>query len=387
MNNKVDETTEVTATEAAEGGIAGQKGTHAAEASAAVDTRENPVTADTENSSKHRGGSRNWRIILFLTILLAVTASAAGYLYFDLSAGRKTNEAQLQSLAARLDALQQSHAYLTADTRALDERLTGINEQFTGMLHNLNSLYQHRNSDINWQLAELKYLFHIASQRLVLARDVDTAQAILQAADSRLMGIADPALIPVRKQLIADINRLKPAQRLDYTGLALTLSGLAERAGLLPLNLGGKGEQGPQPNANNPNAMDNRWQRLARSVWQELKSLVVISRTDNNTAALLAPQERYFLYQNLRLQLEMSRLALLLRDEAQYRISINTSTDWLNEYFDTADERVRTALASLENAGSVDFYEPVLSIDMTLNAFDKYLARTKGPLIGGGVQQ
>ena len=48
--------------------------------------------------------------------------------------------------------------------------------------------------------------------------------------------------------------------------------------------------------------------------------MVIIARTDKNTAALLVPRERYFLYQNLRLQLELSRMALLIRDEDQYRI-------------------------------------------------------------------
>ena len=387
MNDKIDEKAGVKAAEEADGGIAGQEGTDAAEQAGPVDTGETPVTADTKNSGGRRQQGRNWRIILFLVALLAVTAGAAGYLYFDISEDRKSDAAQLLYLAAGLDALQQSNASLAENTRLFDERLTGINEQFTGVLHDLNSLYLHRSSDISWQLAELKYLLQIASYRLVLARDVDTAQTILQSADARLRGIADPALIPVRKQLIADINRLKAAQSTDYTGLALVLGNLADRSDQLPLSPGAAAAQPAPPAHEDPAVTDDRWQRLARNLWQELKSLVIISRTDKNTAALLAPEERYFLYQNLRLQLEAARLALLIGDEGQFRVSIKASMDWLNEYFDTNDERVRSALSSLENAGSVDLHEAVPSIDTTLRAFDEYLAGQNRPLTGGGEQQ
>lgn len=388
MNNRVDETAEVKADEVAGDADDGRSGTDVIEESIA-DTQnsgENGEAADTSGAGERRAGGRPWRLVLFLITLLAVTAGAAGYLYFDISEGRRTNEAKLETLAAAVDSLTQRHGSLAENARLLDERLAGVDERFTGMLRDLNSLYRHRNSDIGWQLAEVKYLLLIASQRLALARDVDTAQAILQSADARLMEIADPALIPVREQLIADINRLKAARSTDYAGLALMLADLAERSDQLPLNLGGTDAQAVLPDDNVPATTENRWQRLVRNLWQELKSLVIIARTDKNTAALLVPQERYFLYQNLRLQLELSRMALLIRDEDQYRISVRASTEWLDEYFDTGDERVRGALASLENAGSIDFHESVPSIDSTLGAFDEYLAGHDRSMTAGGAR-
>ena len=389
MNNKVDETAEAKADEVAGDANGGQSGTDIIEESTAQkqNPAENGETTGTPGAGERRAGGRPWRLVLFLMFLLAVTAGAAGYLYFDISEGRRANEAKLRSLADGVDALQHSHASLAEHVRLLDDRLTGTDERFSAMLRDLNSLYRHRNSDIGWQLAEVKYLLLIASQRLALARDVDTAQAILQSADARLMEIPDPALIPVRERLIADINRLKAARGTDFAGLALMLADLAGRSGEFPLNPGGSGEQAALPADNEPVATDNRWQRLARNLWQELKSLVIISRTDKNTAALLAPQERYFLYRNLRLQLEMGRMALLIRDEDQYRISVKAGTEWLNEYFDTGDARVRSALASLENAGSINFHETVPSIDTTLGAFDEYLAGHDEALPGVGAQQ
>ena len=410
MNDKVDETAEVKATEEAAGRVSGETAvaeaassdageTGAAEA-ASSDTGETGAvevaSSDAGEQSgpagitgadeRRRGGGRSWLTTLLLFLLLAATAGAAGYLYFDINAGRKTNEAKLQSLAAGMDALQQGHAALTENIRSLNERLAGTDEQLSGALRELNSLYRLRNSDLGWQLEELKFLLQIASHRLALARDTHTAQAILQSVDARLGGIADPALIPVREQMVADMNRLRTARGADVTGVALALGELAGRADRLPLNPGAAGAPPPAPPDPEPAGTDNRWQRLAGSLWQEMKTLVVISRTDKNTAALLAPRERFFLYQNLRLQLETARLALLLGDEGQFRFSINACTDWLNEYFDSGDRRVRDALASLERAGSVNLREAVPSIDATLRAFDEYLAAQSATRTGAGAQ-
>ena len=387
MNNKVDEIAEEKVAEEAATGIAGEAGTDVTEETDSIDAGANPETADNSSAGRQRVTGRPWGTILFLTALLVIIAAAAGYFVFDLSKARKAVDAELQSQAARLDALQQGTAALAENTRLLDTRLTRTHEQLTGMLHNLNSLQRHSNNDIGWQLAELKYLFQIASHRLALAGDVDTAQAILQSADTRLREIADPALIPVREQLIADINRLNEVPRTDYNGLALMLGDLARRADRLPLNLGGSAAQTAATANEDPAVAGNSWQRLARSLWQELKSLLVISRTDNNNAALLTPQERYFLYQNLRLQLEAARLALLIRDDGQFRQSVNACTDWLNDYFDIDDERVQNALASLERAAAVDLQEAVPSIDATLHALDAYLTRQSGIITDGGVQQ
>ena len=387
MNNKVDEIAEGKGADEAVAGDAGEAGPDVTGGTGLIDPEVEPDTADAADNDKPRVKGRPWGTILFLVTLLAITAGAAGYFIFDLDKVRKANEAELQSQAARLDELQQGTAALAENTRLLDNRLTSTNEQLAGILHNLNSLYRQGNNDIAWQLAELKYLFLIASHRLALAGDVDTAQAILQSADARLREIADPALIPVREQLIADISRLVEFPRTDYSGLALVLGDLARRADRLPLNLGETGAQTSATANEEPAGSENNWQRLARSLWQDLKSLLVISRTDKNNAALLAPQERYFLYQNLRLQLEAARLALLSRDDGQFRESVNTCADWLNEYFDSDDERVRNALTSLERAAAVSLHEAVPSIDATLRVFDEYLTRQGGTVTGDGALQ
>ena len=385
MNDKVNEITEEEVTDETAAGTAEEAAIESTEQSASPGAAVQSDTPDAANGGERRRKGRSWLTSLFLFILFAAVATAAGYFILDISKGRKANEAQLRSLADRLDALQQSHDGLSAGIRRLAGRQDGMDDQLTGILHNLNSLRRQGSGDEGWQLAEAGYLFRIASLRLALAGDAETAQAILLSADASLREIPDPALIPVREQLIADINRLKSAAGTDFTGLALALGDLAGQADRLPLNLSGSVVQPPP--VDNPAGTENRWRGLALGIWKELKSLVVISRTESNSVALLAPRERFFLHRNLRLQLEAARLALLVRDENQFRASVNACMDWLTEFFDTGDARVRNAVEILERAAASDLNEPALSIDATLTAFDEYLARQDNPSAGGATRQ
>jgi len=385
VNDKVNDIAEEKTTDETAAGATEEIGPEAAEQGISSDIAEQSDTGTTNGGEQRREG-RSWLTTLFLFILLVAVAGSAGYFFFDISKGRKANEAELESLADRLDVLEQSHTSLTENVHRLDNRLTRTNEHLTGMLHNLNSLQRQRGGAAGWQLAEINYLLRIASHRLTLVGDVDTVLAVLQSADTGLREIPDPALIPVREQLIADINRLKSVPETDFTGLALALGDLAERADQLPLNPGAPAEE-PRAPVDDPAETENRWNRFARNIWQELKSLLVISRTDRQSVALLAPRERLFLHRNLRLQLEAARLALLIRDGDQLRESANSCLDWLNEYFDTGDNRVRNALEILERAAGADLQQPAPSMNGTLNAFDEYLARSGSPVAGEVVRQ
>ena len=384
MNDRVEEITEEKVSEEAADGVTAESGVAAADSS---DAAEQSDGADiTGADGRRQRGGRSWLTTLFIFMLLAATAGASGYFILDIYRGRIADQTVIRSLADSLDALQQSHTSLAENVRRLDSRLTRTNEQLTGMLHNLNSLQRQRGGVAGWQLAEINYLLRVASHRLTLVGDVDTVLAVLQSADAGMREIPDPALIPVREQLIADINRLKTVPETDFTGLALALGDLAERAEQLPLNPGAPAEESRTP-VDDPAETENRWNRVARSIWQELKSLLVISRTDRQSVALLAPRERFFLHRNLRLQLEAARLALLIRDGDQLRESAGSCLDWLTEYFDTGDNRVRNALEILERAAGADLQQPAQSINGTLNAFDEYLARSGSPVAGGVVRQ
>ena len=378
MNEKVDDT--------GAGIISAETADSIAREAAAPDTPGQPGSADRVDQAGRRAVGRSWFTTLLLFTLLAATVGAGGYLALEINRERKADQAEIRALAQRLDTLQQSNASLAENVHRLDSRLARLDEQLAGIAQNLDNLQRLGGGAANWRLVELRQLLRVAAQRLALAGDLDTVQTLLQSAAAGLREIPDPALIPVREQLRADINRLKTSAGSDVADLALALGGLAQRADQLPLNLEVFAEPEQAPAAD-PVSADQRWRRFAYSLWQELKSLLVISRTEQHPVALLAPRERFFLQRNLRLQLEAARLAVLIRDGDQLRQSAKACLEWLHEFFDTSDNRVRHAREILETAAATDLEQPVLSIDATLHALDEYLARQGNPVVGDVARQ
>jgi uroporphyrin-3 C-methyltransferase len=120
--------------------------------------------------------------------------------------------------------------------------------------------------------------------------------------------------------------------------MAVTLDSLARRVDALPLN----SAEAVAPVAAAPEAPADSadWRALARSVWSELKALVVVRRMDRPSSPMLPPDQEYFLRQNLRLQIESARLAMLRQDVTGFEAALSTAYDWLNAHFDVTDSRV-----------------------------------------------
>jgi uncharacterized protein HemX len=98
-------------------------------------------------------------------------------------------------------------------------------------------------------------------------------------------------------------------------------------------------------------------------VWDELKSLVRVQRLDAQDASLLAPEQAWFLRENLKLRLMHARVALLQRNDGAYRADLKAASRWLARYFDPTDRRVVAAQAAIAqlNAASLAVEIPNIS--------------------------
>jgi len=61
----------------------------------------------------------------------------------------------------------------------------------------------------DWVLSESEYLLRIANHRLQLEGDIKTAIKGLRIVDSKIKGLTDPSLLPVRKHLANEISALE----------------------------------------------------------------------------------------------------------------------------------------------------------------------------------
>jgi uroporphyrin-3 C-methyltransferase len=84
-------------------------------------------------------------------------------------------------------------------------------------------------------------------------------------------------------------------------------------------------------------------QRVLGGVWAEARQLLRVSRIAQPEAGLLAPEQAFFLRENLKLRLLNARLALLSRQTDQARSDLAHASVWLNRYFDPTSRRTQVA--------------------------------------------
>ncbi len=103
----------------------------------------------------------------------------------------------------------------------------------------------------------------------------------------------------------------------------------------------------PTPSAGWLTAWRERWDRAWREVMHAGLDLVRVSRIDQPEAALLAPEQAYFLRENLKLKLLNARLGLLARQPASALADLVSAEAALARYFNTEAPTVVSARADL----------------------------------------
>ena len=315
---------------------------------------------------------------LNLALLIALTVAAVmAWQWFD--SRNQITELQ-QELAKRLadavDIVKDNRALVRDNQEALRETQVklGLLESKLAESENqqiaLESLYQElsRNRD-EWALAEVEQMLDIASQQLQLAGNVKAALIALQTADARLQRIDRPQLISLRKIINKNIERLKAVPYVDTVAISVRLDNLISRADSLPLAIDVRphsvqSEAGEQ-------AAQSAWLKFAREIWQDMKQMVRIQNTVEQEIPLLAPDQLFFLRENLKLRLLSARLALLLHDETSFKSDINAAQGWLTRYYDNSSEVTKASLASLrqlqESRVSIELPDISASLDAARN--------------------
>ena len=220
-----------------------------------------------------------------------------------------------------------------------------------------------------WTISEVEQLVIIASQQLQLAGNVKPALLALQTADARLQELDKPQIIQLRKVIGKDIQKLQALPSVDMVGMSLKLESLVDAADKLPL----ASDHHPKQDLTlKPDWDSNPWHRLTQEIWQDIKHLVRVERMDHPETPMLAPEQSYFLRENLKLRLLAARIALLQHDESTYRVDLHTAELWIRRHFDTETAVTKTALTTLQQLSSSSITIQVPDIGESLNAVAKY---------------
>lgn len=296
---------------------------------------DNNKTAKPEGQpSKLR--SRKSMIILVLLLLLLAAANIALYWLMQQSQQQllevQTQLSALDGTDARISELQTQHQQQQLQLREIREQDKQLAEQLDALKHTPSLSDQ--DVSLQWGLAEVKYLLTIANQRSTLAHDPEGALKALQLADNKLQQIDDNRLNELRALIADEVLALTAVAKLDITGMALQLESAINTVDNLRVIRGPElAENAADPQADPAAQAPTEWQKAARDIWKQLQSLVVIRHQQDGSAAVLVPEQRYFLYQNLRLKLETARFALLSGKSSVYQASLASASDWLTQYF------------------------------------------------------
>ncbi|RZA13428.1 MAG: hypothetical protein EOP93_20315, partial [Lysobacteraceae bacterium] len=94
------------------------------------------------------------------------------------------------------------------------------------------------------------------------------------------------------------------------------------------------------------------WQRMLAATREEARRLVRVSRIEQPEAALLSPEQGFFLRENFKLRLLNVRLGVLARQVESSRGELAAATQLLNRYFDPASRRTQSAAGLLQQVQS-----------------------------------
>ncbi len=314
--------------------------------------------------------------VVMVVLILSVVAfgmSVINLRQLDTFKHNSSNEEIFSRYDSALTLLNQSISSLQSQQQDLEMKIDGILESEKRTSQSIQNLYYNQNNeDTSWPLKEVEHLINIANLRISLEKDVDTALVALEAADNRLASLGEPELFEIRRQLTVEMNSLREIEVVDIVGLSLYLTDLASRVSSLPL------EDSTVSDQIESTSISDRtlpvWKQLIHDVWLEFKGMVTITRIGSNASATLLPDEKYFIYQNLRLQLEASRLAVLRKDTAGMQESLRIIKTWLTEYFDTQDSGVVNIIQTTERMSKL-VLDPVLPVISTsLDALRNYLS-------------
>ena len=354
---------------------------------------EAPAAPEPAKTSRQRSGNP----VAWLAFLAAIVALAAsGYLAWNdwrtpVDTGTEAALARLddqvgsnaESLTKLDDAVQQLVQQRAASDQALDEAIATLRADVDERVRLLSSLPA-RISTLEssvaslagvsegardaWVIAESEYYMQIANAQLQLANNPHLAALALRLADERIVQLANPALTDVRRAISDELAALEIMERPDIEGATLTLASLARVVESLPL---ASERETDEPAAEIDPELSGAGRAWA-SVKNAMSGLVKVTPPERAKLVQLSPDAEDFLRNNIALQLQSARLALLRGEQAIFEQTLDDTSALLNDYFDTESAAVQGALETIGEIRQYVFTTDVPDISESLRLLRQF---------------
>ncbi|MET0070937.1 MAG: uroporphyrinogen-III C-methyltransferase [Candidatus Thiodiazotropha sp.] len=359
-----------------------------------ADAIEGEVERIDETAAKS-GLSRLPLIIALVALLAVALGLVLGYRYWlDMkqslvtlndalvTANQEQSQFEQQLQQTRQDFAQQQQA-IAAQRDALSQQAEKIRQEREASRKQGDQLYRSLaeiqtrmgGKEGQWRVAEAEYLMRVANHRLNLMGDPDTALEALKSADERIAASGDPGWSGVREIIAREVAELTATPKVDRGGISAELTALAERVDGLALEDAGVmlADEATQSEAPKDVAGNEGLQleRLLDDFWQGFKSMMVIRHHDRPVGAMLPPEHRYFLQQNLRLKLENAKSAMMGRNQLLYSDNLTSAIGWIDHYFQVSDADVAGFRSQLEGLAAKEIAPRMPDISGSLRALQE----------------
>ena len=281
---------------------------------------------------------------------------------------RRQAESQAQAAEARVlaRAAQDLARESAAKTALVEARVAEAAMQRSQVEELLSSVSRSRDENV---VADVEAAVRVALQQSALTGSAEPLVATLKQADERLARYNQPRLERVRRAVNRDLDRVKALGLVDIASLTVRLDEAVRLVDELPLlalavprpkaAAGSRAATPPEAAstaaataASSPAESDWRgralqwWRDSSSQVGNEVRALVRVTRIDHPEAMLVAPEQQFFLRENLKLRLLNARLALLSRQFEIAQSDIRDAQAALDRYFERGSKRA-AAVADL----------------------------------------
>jgi len=320
------------------------------------------MTPTPEMAASDRSASKSAvhsRLAIFLVAAVAVIALGVSVLLWQKLSriqeqlARQSADTGLQALEAKTWAKQSQELVQDSAARValLEVRLAEVALQRNQLEELMQSLSRSRDENL---VVDIEAALRMAQQQGQLTGSLEPMLAALKSAQKRVQRSAQPRLAPVLRALEKDLDRLTSAQVFDLPGLLIKLDeGVALVDGLVLANeaLGSvrqRQELAPIPKSDSQ--APAWWVAGLNAFGDQLKGLIRVSRIDAPEAALMSPEQGFFLRENLKLKLLNARMGLLARQKDSAHADLGSAAILVRRYADANARKTTQLLQLLEQA-------------------------------------
>ena len=265
---------------------------------------------------------------------------------------RRQQDSQGQAIEAHAMAKQAQEAARAAESKVglLEARVAETVLQRSQLEDLIQQLSRSRDENV---LADVDAAVRVAVQQSAITGSAEPLVSALRQGEERLARMNQPRLERVRRSLARDLDRVRAVAVTDLASLTIKIDEVVRTVDELPLvsqperrataaarpAASASDGAAPGPGAWLP-WLQERWSAIGGRIWVEIRSLVRVTQIDKPEAMLVAPDQAWFLRENLKLRLLNARLSLLSRQFDIAQADLREAQAVLERYFDRNARRV-----------------------------------------------